>query len=85
MIASKNVTSTCIIQTNQKRFSIFVQRATFKICEKYLFGKGRLDGINVPNGESFIKYPTYFAIFCNFKAKDVNGKDFRQSNKAKGW
>lgn len=43
MIASKNVASTCIIQANQKRFSIFVQRATFKICETYLFGKGRLE------------------------------------------
>jgi len=43
MIASKNVASTCIIQANQKRFSIFVQHATFKICERYLFGKGRLE------------------------------------------
>lgn len=32
-----------IMQTNQKRFSIFVQRATFKICERYLFGKGGLE------------------------------------------
>ena len=32
-----------IMQTNQKRFSIFVQRATFKICERYLFDKGGLE------------------------------------------
>ena len=32
-----------IMQTNQKCFSIFVQRATFKICERYLFDKGGLE------------------------------------------
>ena len=30
---------TLIMQTNQKRFSIFVQRATFKICESYYLEK----------------------------------------------
>ena len=32
-----------IMQTNQKHFSIFVQRATFKICERIFFGKGGLE------------------------------------------
>ena len=38
-----SLTRALIMQTNQKRFSIFVQRATFKICESYLFGKGGLE------------------------------------------
>ena len=28
-----------IMQTNQKRFSIFVQRTTFKICERIFLAK----------------------------------------------